>query len=276
MATGPLVAIDLETTGLFPETDRIVEVAGLAFDHTSGHELARFESLVDPERPMSPAAEAIHGISDLDLIGAEPARVVLPRFFEWLDQVQPSRLLAHHARFDAGFLGRELTRAELPLPSFEVTDTLSLARRRCPRARTHQLDSLAADLGFCNGRSHRAFDDCRRVQVLWIGLQGDDGPHFSYRIFDPTREEAIPSGWEPLAAAIRQEARIWICYSGGTRGAAPREITPKKVIHKGGAAYLLAHCHLDAFEKSFRLDRILAIDPVGSTATSSLQSITSL
>ena len=57
------VALDLETTGLMAETDRIVEIGAVRF-RADGEELGRFESLVNPERPMSPAAFAIHGLSD--------------------------------------------------------------------------------------------------------------------------------------------------------------------------------------------------------------------
>ena len=49
-------------------------------------------------------------------------------------------------------------------------------------------------------------------------------------------------------------------YDGGTRGAAPRSITPRRFTQRGGATYLVAFCHLDAFEKSFRLDRIRVVE----------------
>ncbi len=60
------LALDLETTGLSPIEDRIVEVGAVKFD-ALGRELGRFESLVDPRRPMPPRARAVHGISDADL-----------------------------------------------------------------------------------------------------------------------------------------------------------------------------------------------------------------
>src|SRR4051794_32547218 len=77
------IAFDLETTGLVARIDRVVEIGAVRFD-ASGRELARFERLVDPERPMSPAAQAIHGISDAHLAGASPARAVLPEFLDFV------------------------------------------------------------------------------------------------------------------------------------------------------------------------------------------------
>lgn len=258
---GSIVAIDLETTGLDPETDRVVEVGALRFG-PDGQDLGHFSRLVRPGRPMNPAAERIHGISDAMLADADPAEVVLPAFFDWLASDPPRFLLAHHARFDAGFLGRELVRIGCELPDLEITDTLALSRRRLPKARTHRLDALAELLGIGGGPAHRALADCERVRGLWLALDGDQGPFVSYPIFDPIREQAVPTGWAPLLSAIAEGRRVRISYQGGSRGDGPREITPRRVIHKGGAAYLVAFCHLERFEKSFRLDRVSTLDPV--------------
>src|SRR3954463_4353669 len=97
------IAFDLETTGLVAEIDRVVEIGAVRFD-ASGRELGRFETLVHPGRPMSPAAQAIHGISDADLAGAAPACEVLPGFLEFLGEPSTTALLAHNSAFDARFL----------------------------------------------------------------------------------------------------------------------------------------------------------------------------
>ena len=78
---GPFVAIDLETTGLIPGVDRIVEVGAVRFE-ADGTVRDRFARLVHPGRPMSPAAERIHGISDAMLADADSREVVLPAFFD--------------------------------------------------------------------------------------------------------------------------------------------------------------------------------------------------
>ena len=107
------VALDLETTGLMAETDRIVEIGAVRF-LPDGREIGRFQRLVNPQRPMSPAAYAIHGLSDADLADAAPAREILPEFLSFLGDADSTALIAHNAAFDAGFLGRELSRAGLP------------------------------------------------------------------------------------------------------------------------------------------------------------------
>ena len=252
------LAFDLETTGLFPETDRIVEVGAVRFD-AQGRELARFERLVQSGRPMGLAAQAIHGISDADLAAAPGPEVVLPEFLTFLGAPGSATLLAHNAAFDAGFLGRELARLGMTAPAHRIVDTLALARDRLPAAPDHRLDTVARHLGLDPDGPHRALADSRRVMGLWLALAGDPGPDFalvSYAIFDPKLSTPIPDGWDDLVRAIDRGRPVRLEYAGGTRGDAPRVITPRRFVHRGGSAYVIAICHLDAHEKAFRLDRV--------------------
>lgn len=262
MAPKQFVAFDLETTGLFPESDRIVEIGAVRFD-AAGRELGRFEQLVNPRRPVPPAAERVHGLSDADLRDAPTAECVLPAFLAWLGPPADARLLAHHARFDVAFLAHELARLRHPLPDFLVLDTLALARRRLPDAPDHRLDNLARRLGLDATGAHRALADSLLVKSLWLAL--DDGrPTVTFRFFDPRQGPPPPPiGWEPLADAIDRGLRARIRYAGGTHGDAPREIAPRRFVFRGGAGYLLAHCYRDGFEKSFRLDRVLEWELLG-------------
>jgi DNA polymerase-3 subunit epsilon len=261
------VALDLETTGLMADTDRIVEIGAVRF-RADGREIGRFQRLVNPERPMSPAAFAIHGLSDDVLAGAPPVRDVLPEFLMFLGDSGTTALLAHNASFDAGFLGCELARARLPVPSHSMFDTLALARKRLPWLSSHRLDNLARALGLDPAGAHRALADCLRVKEIWLLLGGnaetlDD--LVSYRMFDRRDSEPTPEGWEEVLRAAARGKMIHIEYDGGTRGSTPRSITPRRFVQRGGANYLIAFCHIDSLEKSFRLDRIrcvqLTIEP---------------
>jgi DNA polymerase III epsilon subunit family exonuclease len=266
------VAFDLETTGLLAQTDRIVEIAAIRFD-LEGRERGRFVSLVNPGRPMSPSAQAVHGITDADLADAPPASVVLPRFVEFLASgstltlASETRLIAHNGAFDAAFLGRELIGAGVPIPPIDVIDTLALARKRLPHLENHRLESLSRHLGLDTSRSHRAWEDSLRVKELWLRLRGHEEPRdrlISFPIHDPRRGDPVPEGWEFLKAAINQGKELRIEYAGGSHGNRPRIITPKRFAHRGGVVYLVAYCHLDQFEKSFRLDRILHHEAPGT------------
>lgn len=255
------VAFDLETTGLSPETDRIVEIGAVGFD-ADGREDGRFERLIHPGRPMPPAARRIHGISDRMLRDAPPAQAVLPEFLAWLGDPAALVLIAHNSRFDAGFLGRELARAGLPLIPVAVRDTLDLARRCLPHAPDHRLDTIAAMLKLDPAGNHRALADSLRVKGLWLAL-ADGRSVAAHPVFDPVADDPAPSGWEPLAEAMVAGRAVRLEYRGGTRGEAPRTITPRRFRHEGGAMYVVALCHIDNFEKSFRLDRIARFEVLG-------------
>ena len=252
------VAFDLETTGLVAASDRVVEFGAVRFE-ASGRELGRFARLVNPGRAMSPGAQAVHGISDGDVAGAPPVRAVLPAFLEFLGNPGETTLLAHNAAFDAAFLGRELGWLGWPPPGHVVVDTLALARGRRPELRSHRLDLLATVLGLDPGGPHRALADSVRVKGLWLALGGPDVPPddlAAYPILDVRRPTWAPFGWDAIVTAIAEGRRIRMEYQGGTRGERPREVTPRGFVHRGGVAYLVAYCHLDASEKSFRLDRV--------------------
>ncbi|MEJ7636632.1 MAG: 3'-5' exonuclease [Singulisphaera sp.] len=231
------VAFDLETTGLVAQVDRVVEIGAVRFD-ASGRELGRFETLVNPERPMSPAAWAVHGISDADLAGAPAARDVLPAFVGFLGDPETTTLLAHNASFDASFLGRELGRLGPTLPRHKVIDTLPLARRRLPHAPDHRLDTLARLLGLDPDGSHRALPDSLRVKGLWVALDGPlvaESALVAYPIFDPKGQTPAPTGRETLAEPIAAGGRVRMEYAGGTRGASPARVSPGPSTTKEGS-----------------------------------------
>jgi DNA polymerase III subunit epsilon len=258
------VALDLETTGLLAAVDRIVEFGAVRFDRR-GVELGRFAQLVHPERPMSPSAQAVHGISDADLAGAPTARQVLPAFLDFLGAPGNSVMLAHNACFDAGFLGRELARAGIVRPGYAVVDTLALARRKRPELVSHRLDVLARVYGLDPAGTHRALGDSLRVKDLWLALGGPDEAEadlVAYPFYDATQTVYAPVGWDALADAIARGQRVRMQYHGGTRGDAAREVTPRAIIQRGGVTFLVALCHIDSFEKSFRLDRVRSYEVV--------------
>jgi len=253
------IAFDFETTGLSAVEDRVVEVGAVKFDN-QGLEIARFEQLVNPERPSNPRARAVHGISDRELATAPNASAVIPIFLDFIGEADTTTMLAHNASFDAGFLGAEVARLGLTMPEHSVVDTLSFARRRLPALRSHRLDVLARHFDLDPHGPHRALADSRRVMSLWFALGGDAGlagvvPAI-YPIHDPAGPMPAPRGWDRLAQAVAGGLTVRMVYEGGRKSAIPREITPKRFLNRGGVAYVASFCHIDAKEKAFRLDRV--------------------
>ena len=201
------VALDLETTGLWAATDRIVEIAAVRFRET-GEVLNTFQSLVNPERLVSPGAYAVHGISDLELARAPRACDVLPELLTFLGIAEDGALVAHNASFDAGFLGTELRRAGLGVPPYAMYDTLALSRERLPMLESHRLESVARHFGLDAAGAHRAMADTLLVKDIWLRLGGllSWDRAISFRMFDAREGVALPEGWERAARASGRTA----------------------------------------------------------------------
>jgi DNA polymerase III epsilon subunit-like protein len=214
---------------------------------------------------MPPLAQAVHGISDRDLADAPPAAAVLPEFLAFLGDAACTWLLAHNARFDGGFLVHELRRIGLSWPGHALLDTLALARKRLPTASNHRLNTVASMLNLAADATHRALADSLRVKGLWLALSPGAEP-FEHWTVDPVRQPrqapVVLKGWKGMADAIARGARVRIRYQGGRQSNAAREITPVGFSHSHGFSYVIALCHFDGFEKTFRLDRIVKYEVI--------------
>lgn len=160
------LALDLETTGLRSQVDRIIELALVRFGFDAEGALIESErmvTLVNPGIPIPPQASAIHGIQDEDVAQA-PSFASLAQ--DIASFVKGSILVAHNAMFDIGFLEMELAREGLLLPADEAADTLGLARAAFPDMLSYNLGKLAYLLHLPSDAGHRALGDaltCMRL-----------------------------------------------------------------------------------------------------------------
>jgi DNA polymerase-3 subunit epsilon len=162
------VVVDLETTGLSPATSSICEIGAV---RVRGLELEeRFETLVNPRRPLPAAIAALTGIDARELRGAPPVELAVRRF---LDFAGDSVLVAHNARFDIGFLDREVERLTGRRIAAPVVDTVSLARRiLAGRVGRVGLASLAHFFGTSTRPCHRALADAEATAEILLALIG--------------------------------------------------------------------------------------------------------
>lgn len=165
------IVFDTETTGLNAnDGDRIVEIGALELINRV--ETGRtYHAYFNPDRPMNPDAQAIHGLSDTFLADK-------PRFEDCvedlLDFFEDSPLIAHNAMFDLGFLNAELRRCgRLTLPQSRIIDTLAIARSRHPGAK-HSLDALCTRFGVDRSLrvKHGALIDTQLLAQVYVELTG--------------------------------------------------------------------------------------------------------
>ncbi len=157
------VSLDLETTGLDPEQDRIIEIGAVRWH--GGRPGERFAALVDPGCPLPLRIGAITGLSDVELAGKPQIEETVPALLDFLGDLP---LVGHNLAFDMAFLRRALADAGSGAPSLAgnlLIDTLLLSRILFPRRPSHALEVFAAELALEVGgeiglaRPHRAPDD---------------------------------------------------------------------------------------------------------------------
>jgi predicted DnaQ family exonuclease/DinG family helicase len=155
-------ALDLETTGLDPARDRVIEIGAVAF--TPGQVTSTLEQLVDPGRPVPDTVLRLTGIKQEELRGAASPEAALRRLADFLRGRQP---VGHGARLDVEFLET----AGLWDESQEILDTLDIARILLPTAASHSLPLLSSEMGFNQPRPHRALDDADATRQLLLRLR---------------------------------------------------------------------------------------------------------
>lgn len=161
--TESYVCIDLETTGLNPKTDRIIEIGAVKVEH--GVKTASYETFVNPGRALEERIVSLTGITDADLAGAPEIEMVLP---EILDFIGDLPLLGHSILFDFSFLKKAAVNHKLTFER-EGIDTLKIARKYLPELESRSLDYLCGYYGIAH-KAHRALEDAGATVTLYEKL----------------------------------------------------------------------------------------------------------
>lgn len=161
--TNTFVCIDLETTGLQPKTDKIIEIGAIRVDE--GVVTGEWESLVNPERKLEERIVELTGIRDEQLAEAKKISELLPDLLAFLGE-RP--LLGHSVNFDFAFLKRAAAGEKR---SFERQgiDTLKIARKYLQDLESRSLGALCKHYGIPH-KAHRALDDARATADLYRKL----------------------------------------------------------------------------------------------------------
>jgi DNA polymerase-3 subunit epsilon/ATP-dependent DNA helicase DinG len=166
---GEIVAIDLETTGLDPTTDAIIEFGAVRM--VGGEIVAEYSTLINPGRPIPAEITALTGISDLDFAprGNDQPEKPPPVLYETLPNIRSfvgdSPIIGHNVAFDLSFLYRQ----GLFQPNIWI-DTYELASVILPCAHRYSLASLAQQLNVELPDHHRALNDARAAALLYWKL----------------------------------------------------------------------------------------------------------
>lgn len=180
---------DTETTGVRPDSDRIIEIA--AYDPVRD---LTFEQLVNPGISIPPDATAIHNITNEMVSAAPNFGEVCKRFIEFCDG--DVVLIAHNNDgFDVHFLRNEFGRHQVEMPSWKFLDSLKWARRYRPDLPRHTLQFLRETYKIPANNAHRALDDVIVLHRVFSNMVDDLDIDTVYQLINrPRTIQHMPFG----------------------------------------------------------------------------------
>ena len=255
-----MVVFDLETTGLSPLLNNILEIGAIKVGPEG---ITTFSTLVNPEVVIPPANTALHGITG-DMVKDSPTiSEVLPDFMEFVGDLP---LVAHNAQFDLGFITYDLHMLGLPFGNSDVYCTVKLSRLVFTDFSTHRLGHLAEKLEIPLERAHRAEDDafvCLRVLALGL-IKADKkkkavlkGSYiFNLQDFKNMENFVMKDYQKPILHALENEDILQIKYQGGSKKNEFRPIKPVGLLPLPQGHVLYAHCLESNLFKFYHLKKI--------------------
>lgn len=161
------VVVDVETTGLDPARDHIIEVAALKIDN--GNISDTYSSLINPGSQIDSFITELTGITNQDLCTAPSPDSVFSDFYDFLGD---AIIVGHNVHFDINFLYDNFERyLSKPLCN-NFVDTMKLSKKYYKKAPSFKLAALADYLDIPVEISHRALDDCNTTNSLYQKLLG--------------------------------------------------------------------------------------------------------
>ncbi len=182
-----LAFVDIETTGISPVHDRIIEIGVVLLE--KAHGLSRWSSLIDPDTYLPPQISSMTGIRSDDLASAPNFRQVADQI---MDLLSDSLFIAHNARFDYSFIRQEFGRLGIRFRLPQLC-TVKLSRYLFPQYIGHNLDHLIGRFDLKVSHRHRALDDADAVRQFYQYLSENIDPGKLYSAIDhQLRHPSVP------------------------------------------------------------------------------------
>lgn len=148
------VVFDIETTGLDPEFDEIIEIGAVKIK--DGIKIDTFNSLIKPEYEIDEFITELTGITNGMVENAPSIDEVLPKF---MDFIRDYIIIGHNVNFDINFIYDNLEELNIPPITNDFVDTLRISRRLIPELKHHKLSDLANYFNIDTNGSHRSLKD---------------------------------------------------------------------------------------------------------------------
>lgn len=158
------IAVDLETTGLDPKRDKIIEIGAIRIEN--GIEMAQYHTMVNPRRQLQEHTTGLTGIAGEMVENAPDIGDIIGEVLDFCGELP---LLGHNILFDYSFLKRAAVNCGMKFER-EGIDTLKLCRQFMPEEERKNLASACAFYGIEQESAHRALGDAMDAHRLYRKL----------------------------------------------------------------------------------------------------------
>ncbi len=258
-----IIALDLETTGLSPISDKIIEIAAVKL--TSDGRVKVFHEMINPEIPIPAKTTDIHGITDAMVLKSPVINKIMPIF---LDFIGDYPVVAHNAQFDLGYMMTCMHELKSEFSQTSIYDSFKLAKSAYPKNASLRPDnfklSTLAKFFNIDLTHHQALDDtivCFKIFSRCLNLitkneLRDKAFLFKLNSYVKLKDLTLPKKIAHLASVTGKVEKVMIRYSGGTQGPEPRPIKPLSIVPLPQGLILFAECLQTNYFKSFKVGKI--------------------
>lgn len=258
-----VVAVDLETTGLSPLVDKIIEIAAVKVEVDGT--LSTFHSLINPLIDIPEFTIQFHGLHNEDVQNAPTIKKPLKAFWEFVGK---HPMIAHNASFDLGYLIKASHDYLLDFPSINIYDTCRFSRAVYKGKENAPLNfklSTLCDYYQIPLHHHVALEDtlaCMKVMASSlreeIELNAMLERSFVFRLSTFQKSECFnfSTRLNGLKDLVQQKALVTLDYRGGSKQGKIRPVRPIGLMPLPQGAVLFAECLISGMNKSFLLKKI--------------------
>lgn len=154
------VAVDVETTGLSPLYNELIEVSAIKYNKDKKIDI--FSTLIKPKKRIPMAITNITGISNYMVEDSPTVEEIMPELIKFIDKYP---IVAHNANFDYSFLQNNSNRS---FKDNQVIDTVALSKKMLPNLPNHKLGTVAKYIGITEDSFHRAEFDSECAAKIFI------------------------------------------------------------------------------------------------------------
>lgn len=257
-----LVAVDLETTGLSPLVDKIIEIAAVKI--TSDGTVSTYHQLINPLIDVPEFTIQFHGLHNSDLLDQPTIKKPLKTFWEFVGR---HPMIAHNSSFDLGYLIKSSHDFQIEFPPLDIYDSCRYVRAiykpRENAPANYKLSTLCEyfQVPF---QHHVAIEDTFACLKVTAGAAKMEANHevaleksFVFRLSSFNQNDCFnfSTRLNGLRDLVQNKDLVLLDYRGknmkGTRPVRPIGLMP---LPKGPV--LFGECLLTGMNKSFLLKKI--------------------